>query len=219
MFKDNWLITGITCFRTHFFQITQITEQIVHLTDTLRSCRREILVPLMLELQFCCLILIWQHKGLSPSLPKTSVRPPPNVLDSENSHSGVSIPLAILSSQFTWTPASTILELRLSHHWRSFKWELSYEASTFYARVWGCVRPFGGGCCWEGCCCCCPPCCCCCWPAAWLDIASMFFRSCASQCLVDLSSFKQVAKVSSFSWSGRHWQSASQARVLSLRRR
>ena len=45
---------------------------------------------------------------------------------------------------------------------------------------------------------------------AWFML-SRFFSSWASQCLVDLSSLRQGAKVSSFNWSGKHWQSASQA--------
>ncbi len=42
-------------------------------------------------------------------------------------------------------------------------------------------------------------------------ILSKFFKSIDSQCLVDLSSFKQFSKVSSLSWSGKHWHRASQA--------
>ena len=42
-------------------------------------------------------------------------------------------------------------------------------------------------------------------------IWSKFLRSWFSQCLVDLSSLRHALKVSSLSWSGRHWQSASQA--------
>lgn len=41
-----------------------------------------------------------------------------------------------------------------------------------------------------------------------------FFTSCASQRLVVVSSFSTWAKVLSFSWSGKHWRSAS----LALRR-
>ena len=49
-----------------------------------------------------------------------------------------------------------------------------------------------------------PPCC----PGV---IFSKFFNNILNQCLVDLSSFKHSEKVSSFSWSGRHWHKASHA--------
>ena len=52
---------------------------------------------------------------------------------------------------------------------------------------------------------------CCGWLLLPAVMLSRFLSSWVSQCLVDLSSFRHSANVSSFSWSGRHWQSASQA--------
>ena len=55
-------------------------------------------------------------------------------------------------------------------------------------------------------------------PLCWLPpppplefIFSKFLNKWVSQCLADLSSFKHSANVSSLSWSGKHWHSASHA--------
>lgn len=42
-------------------------------------------------------------------------------------------------------------------------------------------------------------------------VESKFRINCCSQCLVDLSSWRQLLKVESLNWSGRHWRRASRA--------
>jgi len=55
---------------------TKLLNKLSIWTTLLDPLGEEILVPLMLELRFCCLLSIWQHMRLSPSLPRHSVRQP-----------------------------------------------------------------------------------------------------------------------------------------------